>query len=93
MGRHDSGSGQPDGNGGRDQRLGLPISRPDSRRSMQDLSSLGRRPSAHATRMLNSPSVRRKWRESVSLRGFKNYNLLKEYNFRHYGVEDELDVA
>jgi uncharacterized damage-inducible protein DinB len=31
------------------------------------------------------------WRESVSLRRFQNYNLLKMHCFRRHGVEDQLE--
>jgi hypothetical protein len=36
------------------------------------------RPATGAMLMLNLPSVRRRWRESVSLRRFGNRSLLKE---------------
>jgi len=39
--------------------------------------------------MLSPPSVRHRGRESVSLGGFQNFNLLKMGHFRKYGVEDE----
>jgi hypothetical protein len=43
--------------------------------------------------MLNLTSVRRRGRESVSLGRFKNRNLLKQWNFRHHGVEDVSNSA
>jgi len=46
-------------------------------------------PCRHATRMLNPASVRRRWRESVSLRRFQNCNTLIMNHFRNRGVEDE----
>src|SRR5450756_3212183 len=40
--------------------------------------------------MLNLPSVRLRWRESVSLGRFQNCNQPGMNNFRRHGVEDEL---
>jgi hypothetical protein len=42
--------------------------------------------------MLNSSSIRRRWRESVSLRHFQNCNTLIIHHFRKYGVEDGYGV-
>src|ERR1035437_4772938 len=39
--------------------------------------------------MLNPSSIRRRWRENVSLRHFQNCNMLIINHFRNYGVEDE----
>src|ERR1039458_1899959 len=89
MGRCDPGSEQPGGDGSCNQRQRLCSSRPDSRRSGQGLSSLRRGPAAHATTMLNLPSVRQEGRESVSLHSFQNRNTLIMNHFQNYGVEDE----
>src|SRR5665647_537873 len=43
--------------------------------------------------MLNPSSIRRRWRENVSLRHFKNCNMLIINHFRNYGVEDEFDTV
>src|SRR5665811_1877086 len=41
--------------------------------------------------MLNLPSVRLRWRESVSLGRFQNCNQPGMNNFRRHGVEDEFE--
>jgi hypothetical protein len=43
--------------------------------------------------MLNLRPARLGWRESVSLRRFQNYNLLKMHCFRRHGVEDQPEAA
>src|ERR1017187_1803546 len=92
MGRRDPGPGQPHGDGSRDQWQGLRFSWPDFRRGGQGVSSLRRRLATGATRLLNLPSVRLRWRESVSLGRFQNCNQPGMNNFRRHGVEDESSV-
>ena len=82
---------QPGGNGSCDQRQRVRFSRPDAGRDGQGLSSLRCSPAAGAALVLNPASVRRRWRENVSLRRFNNRNLLKQWNFRLHGVDDELE--
>ncbi|MHB1795340.1 MAG: IS1634 family transposase, partial [Acidobacteriaceae bacterium] len=84
--------GQPGGDGSRDQRQGIRFSRPEFGRDRQGLSSLRCRPAAGAALVPNLTSVRRRRRENVSLRRFKNRNLLKQWNFLHHAVEDEFQT-